>query len=135
MNNEQTIKLVISRLIEEGKLDVVEKSFSKNYVAHAGEKEYKGHDFIKNFAEQLHSAIPDIKVVKVEFLNKSGNIITWQRILSGTHKKNMMRIPASGKKVKWIEMVVSRFENGKISEEWIVSELMGQLLLKAPTKK
>jgi hypothetical protein len=32
-------------------------------------------------------------------------------------------------------MIVSHFENEKISEEWIVSELMGELLLKAPTKK
>ena len=32
-------------------------------------------------------------------------------------------------------MVVSRFEGESISEEWIVSELMGELLLNAPGKK
>jgi hypothetical protein len=32
-------------------------------------------------------------------------------------------------------MVVSRFEGDKIAEEWIVSELMGQLLLKQAKNK
>jgi hypothetical protein len=30
----------------------------------------------------------------------------------------------------WEEMVVSRFEEHRIREEWIVSDLVGQLLLK-----
>ncbi len=39
------------------------------------------------------------------------------------------------KKLKWNEMVVSRFEGDKIAEEWVVSELAGQLLLKLPKTK
>ncbi|HRG48661.1 MAG TPA: ester cyclase [Leptospiraceae bacterium] len=135
MNKEQMIKQAVSQLFEDGKLDVVEKVFAMNYVAHAGAREYKGHVFIKTFFKQLRSAFSDMKVVKIEFLNESSNTITWQRTLSGKNSKNMKRIPASGKKIKWTEMIVSHFENEKISEEWIVSELMGELLLKAPTKK
>jgi predicted ester cyclase len=46
----------------------------------------------------------------------------------------MMGIPPSDKKIKWIEMVVTRFEGDRIAEEWVVSELAGQLLLKQPGK-
>jgi len=53
-------------------------------------------------------------------------------VAEGLH---MMGIPASEKKIKWKEMVVSRFEGDKIAEEWVVSELAGQLLLKQPKKK
>jgi predicted ester cyclase len=42
----------------------------------------------------------------------------------------MMGIPPSGKKVKWIEMVVTRFKDKKIAEKWVVSELAGELALK-----
>jgi predicted ester cyclase len=73
--------------------------------------------------------------LKVEFLVDEGAKITWQRTLEGTHQVDMQGIPASGKKVKWIDMVVSRFENGKIAEEWVVSELMGELLLKVRNPK
>ena len=73
--------------------------------------------------------------MKVEFLINAGNTIAWQRTLHGTHKANMMGIPSSEKKIIWNEMVVSRFEGDKIAEEWVVSELAGQLLLKLPKIK
>ncbi len=135
MDKEKIIKLAVRRLIESGDFDIVEKVFSINYIAHAGDKDYKGHDFVKKFTKQIRSAIPDIKVKSIEFLSKSGNTITWQRTFSGTHKKNMKGIPPSDKKIKWRDMVVSRFEGETISEEWIISELMGELLLKTPGKK
>ena len=39
----------------------------------------------------------------------------------------MMGIPASGQKVEWSDMLVTRFDGGKIVEEWAVSDLAGQL--------
>lgn len=75
--------------------------FSTDYIVHAGSKEYKGHEFIKRFINQLRSAIPDIRVVKVEFLAESSDTITWQRTLSGTHKANMMGIKPSNQKMIW----------------------------------
>lgn len=47
----------------------------------------------------------------------------------------MMGIPASNQRVKWQEMIVSRFENDKIVEEWVVSDLAGQLMIRLPRKK
>ncbi|MEL7534953.1 MAG: ester cyclase [Bacteroidota bacterium] len=59
-----------------------------------------------------------------------GCVGSWKRSFKGTHKANMQGIPASNKAIVWEEMVVSRFENGKISEEHLVSDLAAQLLLK-----
>ena len=132
---EEQIKFTVDQLIGQGNLDVVDVIFTTDYIAHAEDKVYKGHEFIKRFAKQVRSAIPDIRVLNVEFLVKAGATIAWQRTLHGTHKANMMGIPASEKKIKWNEMVVSRFEGDKIAEEWVVSELAGQLLLKQPRNK
>lgn len=129
MNKEEQIEFGLEQLVK-GNLDVVDEIFSSDYVAHAGDKTYKGHEFIKQFARQLRSAIPDIHIAKIEFLAQACDTITWQRTLSGTHKANMMGIPPSGKKVKWSEMVVTRFKDKKIAEEWVVSELAGELALK-----
>jgi predicted ester cyclase len=131
MNKEEQIEFVLEQLLK-GNLDSVDKIFSKEYLAHAGNKEYIGHEFIKRFANLLLSAIPDIKILKIEFLVRAVDMIVWQRSFSGTHKANMMGIPPSGKKVKWIEMVVTRFKDEKIVEEWVVSELAGELALKQP---
>jgi predicted ester cyclase len=125
------VRYAIEELVK-GNLGIVEETFATDYIAHAGEKEYSGYSFLKRYANQLRSAIPDISVVEVKFLAQDENIIVWQRSFRGTHEVDMMGIPPSGKRVEWIEMVVTRFNNEKIAEEWVVSELMGELLLKVP---
>jgi predicted ester cyclase len=134
MDQKETIEFGLEQLVK-GNLDIIDEIFSTNYLAHAGDKEYIGHAFLKKFTRQLRSAIPDIHIVKIEFLAKAGDTITWQRTFSGTHMANMRGIPPSGKKVKWIEMIVTRFQDKKIAEEWVVSELAGELALKQPANK
>jgi len=133
-SKEEKIRYALEELVEKGNLGIIDETFATDYVAHAGEKEYNGHSFIKRFAKQLRTAIPDMRVVEVKFLAQDANTIVWQRTFRGTNKVAMRGIPASGKKVKWVEMVVTRFKNEKIAEEWVVSELMGELLLKVPRK-
>jgi hypothetical protein len=58
---EEKIRYAINQLIGRDNLDVVVKIFSPDYVAHAGEKRYKGHKFLKQFTKQLRTAIPDIQ--------------------------------------------------------------------------
>lgn len=130
MDRLEQIKNISDQLIGEGNLNIVESAFSADYIAHAGEKTHIGQKFIKQFTQQLRTAIPDIKIVKIEILSQTDNLLTWQRTLSGTHKSSLIGIPASNKKVKWYEMVVSRFEKDKIIEEWVASDLAVQLMLK-----
>lgn len=130
MDRINQIKYAVDQLIVKGNLDIVDSVFSKNYAVHTGSKSYNGHTFIKQFTKQLRAAIPNIKIVNIEFLSQTDNIITWQRTYSGTHKTDLKGIPASGKKVKWYEIVVSRFDKDKIIEEWVVTDLACQLMLK-----
>jgi predicted ester cyclase len=130
MNKINQINTALEQLFEEGNIDIVECIFSKNYIAHHGDKTNSGQDFIKKFTKQLRKALPDLKIIKVEFLSQTNNMVTWQRSFSGTHTAAMKSIPASNKKIKWHEIVVSRFEDDKIVEEWLVSDLAFQMMLK-----
>ncbi len=132
MTNEEKIKYANDELFGKGNLEIVGEIFSTNYVVHSGCKDYKGHEPIKRFTRQLRSAIPDIRVEDVSIILISvEDTIAWQRTLSGTHDANMMGIPPTGKKVEWRDMLVTRFDDEKIAEEWTVSELVGQLLIKS----
>jgi len=130
MDRTNQIKFIADQLIEQGNLNIVETAFSTDYIAHSGEKTHHGHKFIRQFIKQLRTAIPDIKIVNIEILHQTENILTWQRKLSGIHKANLKGIPASNKKVKWYEIVVSRFDKDKIVEEWVATDLAFQLMLK-----
>lgn len=125
-----SVKNALEQLIEQGNFEIINSFFSEDYIAHSGDKSYQGHKFIKQFAKQIRTAIPDIKIVKIELLSQTDNDISWQRTFSGTHKTNLKGIPSSNKKVKWYEIVVSRFKEDKIIEEWLVSDLAFQLMLK-----
>ena len=127
---EELIKHTSKQLIEQGNMSVIIEIFSPNYIAHAGDKKYTGHQFVKRFTQQVRTAIPDIKVKKIEFFTQTGNIITWQRTFNGTHIAGMQGIPASMKKIKWHDIVVTRFEDDKIAEEWVASDLASQLMFK-----
>lgn len=127
---EELIAAANHELITLGNLDCIEKYFSPNYEARSGKKTGSGHDFVRKFIQSLRKSIPDVKVQQVEILSQSGNEVTWQRTLTGTHKKAMQGIPASGKNVTWTEMLVSRFDGDLIAEDCMVSELAGQLMIK-----
>jgi len=131
-NNEERIRLANDELLGKGNLGVVDEIFATDYVVHAGDKDYKGLDFVRAFVGLLRSAIPDLRVVEVAFLIQAGDRIVWQRTLSGTHEAEMMEIPPTKQKVKWSDMVVTRFNSEKIAEEWMVSELAGELFSKFP---
>lgn len=130
MNKKERIGRMADQLISKGDLDSIAEFYTRGYTAHAEDRVYYGHDFLTGYARQIHKAIPDIRIRKIEILVQAGDSVSWQRALQGTHKADMMGIPPSGKKIKWNEMVVSRFEGDKIAEEWVVSELAGALLLK-----
>ena len=131
-SNEERIRFANEEIIGNGNLDVVGEIFAADYVVHAGGKDHTGHAFVKRFANLLRTAIPDVRVVEVAVLMQAGDMIAWQRTLSGTHKSVLGGIPPTGKKVKWRDIVVSRFESEKIAEEWTVSELAGELFSKFP---
>ncbi len=130
MTKEEKIKYANRELIELGNLDIIADTFANDYISHNAGKDYEGHNFIKRWTKNLRTAISEICLVKVEFHIQTNDTIVWQRTLSGKHTTKMWGIRASEQQIKWSEMVVSRFDDDKISEEWVVSDIVGQLLSK-----
>ncbi len=131
-NKEEQIRNAFEELIGKGNLEIVEEILAEEYIVHAGENELSGLSSIKQSVAQLRTSFPDLRIVEVKFLAQDADTIVWQRTLEGTHEAEIHDIPPSGKKVKWVEMAVTRFKNEKIAEEWVVSEFMGELLLRVP---
>lgn len=128
--HEERIRFGNDELLAQGNLDAIAEVFTTDYVVHAGGKDYSGHQFIRRFVKQTRAAIPNLRVVDITVLSNTKGTVTWERTLSGTHKEPLRGIPASGKKITWHDMVVSRFEGSLIAEEWTVSDLAGQMMLK-----
>lgn len=130
MNNETLLINIAKQIFEQANVEIVETVFASDYLVHDGKKVYVGSQFVIKFIRQLRSALPDLKITEIKILCQSEKTVTWQRSFCGTHKLAFRGIPASMKKVNWHEIVVTRFEENVIAEEWLVSNLAFQLLLK-----
>lgn len=127
MTNTEKIEYILKELIEKENLSAISDFFTPNYLVHTSKKDYRGHTCIKKWVKELNNFLYDLRVVKIEFLNQNDSNVTWKRSIRGKIKPGKNKNLKEGKVLKWTEMIVSTFENGKISEEWTVSEFHGEL--------
>ncbi|EMY70303.1 ester cyclase [Leptospira vanthielii] len=130
MENQKKIEFILNELIANHKTSEIPKYFSKDYVVHTSKKDYSGHKIIIKWSKDLHNFFSDLKVVKIQFLVYTDEFIVWKRTLRGKIKPSKNKNLKPGKLIKWDEMIVSKFKNGLIIEEWNNSEFLGALISK-----
>ena len=103
--------------------------FTPDYIVHLTDQDLAGgHDLVRNALAMYRSAFPDIQI-EVEILVEAKDRVAWQRTIRGTHKGAFKGFPATERSMVWREMVTSRFHDGLIAEEWLVSDLAERLLI------
>ena len=115
-------------ILVDGNLDAIPEFFEPDYVAHVTENDMTGgHDAIHRMVQRWRRAFPDLST-EVEILVEGSDRIAWQRTLRATHKGDYMGFPATGLKLGWRDMATSRFQDGRIVEDWVITDLAEQLL-------
>jgi predicted ester cyclase len=116
-------------LIENGDSDAVSIYFAADYIAHLTDREVAGgHKLVRGMLELYQRAFPNPKV-EVEILLEAGDRVSWQRTIRARQEGAFKGFPASGRDVVWRDVVTSRFRDGLIAEEWVISDLAERLLL------
>lgn len=110
-------------------LDAVGEFFAAGYVAHGTDRNLPGgHRAIREFLDALHQAFPDLRY-ELEILVEQGDRVAWQRTLEGTHQAAFKGFPPTGRPLRWRDMVTSRIVDGRIAEDWLITDLAERLLL------
>lgn len=118
-----------SELIVNGDLGAIGEFFSADYVAHLTDQDMTGgHDVVRSIVSTYRRAFRDVQI-EVEILVKARDRVAWQRTLRATHRGSFKGFPATGRPIVWRDMVTSRFQDGLISEDWVVTDLAERLLL------
>lgn len=114
-------------LLGEGNVDRVPDFFAEDYVSHNDRGgQPGGRAAIGSYIETLRQAFPDLEV-EVQVLMSDGDRVAWRRTSRGTHRGEIAGFAPTGREVTWRDMVVTRYEDGLIAEEWAVSGLGGAL--------
>ncbi|WP_435270188.1 ester cyclase [Streptomyces sp. 1222.5] len=86
-----------------------------------------GPDGYKAMFGELRSAFPDLHV-QVEHLLATDDELAFAYVITGTHLGPLMGRPATGRKVSYRGMQISRFDgDGKLVERWGSSDELGML--------
>lgn len=126
---EAKIEAANAALMVDGDLGATGEFFTPDYVAHLTDTDMTGgHAAIRKVVGLYRRAFPGMRV-QVEILVKGKDRVSWQRTLRATHKGPFRGFPATGRPIVWRDMVTSRFRDGRIAEDWIVSDLAERLLL------
>ena len=98
-----------------------------DFVGHfAGQPPIHGLEVYRQFGSQYFSAFPDLRITP-EDLVAEGDKVTMRYDWRGTHKGELMGIPATGKQVTTSGISILRVANGKIAEQWDSFDNLGML--------
>lgn len=117
------------RLLLGGELDAIGEFFAPHYIAHLTDQVATGgHSLVRGLLSSYRKAFPDLRL-ELEILVEAGDRVAWQRTLRATQTGAFKGFPASGKPIVWRDVVTSRFEDGLIVEDWVITDLAERLLL------
>jgi steroid delta-isomerase-like uncharacterized protein len=123
--NEEAMRRFVEEVINKADFRVLDEVIHPNYVFRAPGQELQGLESLKALFTAYRTAFPDLHL-EIDDLLIAGDKAAMSFALTGTHEGDLMGIAATGKQVKVNGMTLSRFEDGKIAEEW---EILDQLSL------
>jgi steroid delta-isomerase-like uncharacterized protein len=83
----------------------------------------EGRENFAGLIGAIVTALPDLQNVEQDIIAER-DIVSVRAVVDGTHKGDLLGIPASGKHVRWDAVDVYRVVDGKIAEEWAADDLL-----------
>lgn len=122
------IRAANETLLVAGELDAIPEYFTPSYAAHGTRRDLTGgHAAVRRYLATLLRAFPELDV-EVEVLVQARGRVAWHRTLRGVQRGPYRGFPATGRRVLWRDMIVSRFEAGRFAEDWVITDLAEALL-------
>ncbi len=112
----------------EGTLDALDAIIDPDFVLHdpASREDVRGIEGLRALVETYRNGLAGLRVT-IEHQLAEGDYVATRYTCRGTHEGDIMGVPATGRDVTIAGLVISRFRDGKIVEEWEISDVFGLL--------
>ncbi len=118
-----SFKRFVAEFINGGDEGVLDELVHEDYVYRGPDQEVRGKNGLIHMFRNYRNAFPDLAVT-THNLMADGDKIIMDFSLQGAHKGEFMGMPATGKNFRIRGLIVSRFKEGKITEDWEILDLM-----------
>jgi predicted ester cyclase len=124
-SNAETARLLHTE-VWDGNLDLVDEIIAADYVEHSSThpEGVHGPDEFKREVETLRSAFSDLSVTEEDTVVE-GDRVASRVTFRGTHDGEFRGIEPTGTPVAFEAIAINRFEDGRIVEAWVQTDVMG----------
>ena len=131
--SSETNKTIARRFFEEvfgqGKLNVLDEIVAKDHVNSGPSTRPElptGPEGAKQIVTMYRNAFPDFRV-KVDEQIAEGDTVVTRWTAQGTHKGELVGIPATGKSSTVTGVSVDKFVDGKVAKSWAIFDQFGMM--------
>ena len=124
-------KAIVQRAVEafnQGDSDAVDELFAADYVDHDPSRAGlpPGPEGVKQAWGAFRAAFPDLQGT-IEDMIAEGDKVVVRGAVRGTHRGELMGIPATGKQVTVTLIDINRIEGGKLAERWAETDMLDMM--------
>lgn len=124
--NEELLREWLAECFLGGNLDRLEEYVAPEYVEHnpSVPHEIEGIEGHRANIEGFRAAFPDLDV-EIETLVATEEKTAQRMTCRGTHEGEIMGVPPTGETVEITATGITRFEDGKMVEDWSIVDMLG----------
>ena len=120
VENEAVVRRGIDEMLSQGRFEIADQVFHPDYVYHGDDRDYALADTLANMRD-LRTAFPDLRV-RVDRAVATGDLVAFHWSGTGTNTGRAAGFPGNGRLVRLSGMAFARFRDGRIVEEWSVTD-------------
>jgi predicted ester cyclase len=121
--NQAAVRACFERA-SRGDFDALDEVVAPGYVLHP--QEVEGIDGLKQVVEGYRSALSGLRV-SIDHQLADGDYVATRFTIRGRHDGDLMGAPPTGRDVAFTGITISRCEDGRIVEEWELTDTMALL--------
>jgi steroid delta-isomerase-like uncharacterized protein len=125
--NKRLVRRIVDEAYNQGNLAIIEEVAAPDVVSHAAPPGWPaGVEGARQFIAMWRTALPDIHTTIDDQIAEGDRVVSrWTA--RGTHRGEMMGIPATGKAVTVSGITINRLSGGRVVEDWTVIDQVGLL--------
>ncbi len=125
--NKMTARRVWEEIWHRGNLDVINRLFAADFIRHdPNGRVLRGVEQNRQFIASMRLAFPDLHYTVEDEIGEGDKVVVRYRF-EGTHQGEFQSAPATGQRVSYTGILIYRFADGKIAEQWTEADLLSFL--------
>ncbi len=89
-------------------------------------QEWRGHQGFATYLDFVHEVFAEFACEILETVSEGERVFARMRF-SGRHRRELLGVAPSGRRVAWEGAALFRFRDGKIADLWVLGDIQGLL--------